>query len=106
MTRFILDTDHVSLILSGDTRLQKQIEQHPDACTTVITVQEIFNGWITRSNQAKPSDDFVELYARLTRSMTYLKQVEILNFDRDADRCFRSLLQQNPPYERLACREI
>jgi tRNA(fMet)-specific endonuclease VapC len=95
MPRLILDTDHVSLILRGDARFQKLVEQHPEACTTVITIQEIFNGWITRINQAQPDEDFVELYARLTRSIEYLKQTEILDFDREADRCFRSLLQQN-----------
>ncbi|BAU11890.1 hypothetical protein LEP3755_24140 [Leptolyngbya sp. NIES-3755] len=96
MTRLILDTDHVSLILRGDQRLKAQVNQHPEACTTVITIQEIFNGWITRINQAKPIDDFVELYSRFTTTIDYLKQTEILNFDRAADQCFRSLLQQNP----------
>ncbi len=95
MTRLILDTDHVSLILRGDTRLQPQVNRHAEACTTVITIQEIFNGWMTRINQAKPTDDFVELYTRLTRCIEYLKRTEILNFDQDADRCFRLLLQQN-----------
>lgn len=97
MTRLILDTDHVSLVLRGDERLQAQVTRHPEACTTVITIQEIFNGWIARLNQAKPSDDFVELYTRLTYCIEYLKKTEILNFDQDADRCFRWLLQQNPP---------
>lgn len=97
MTRLILDTDHVSLILWGDERLKEQVDQHPEACTTVITIQEIFNGWVTRINQAKPNDDFVELYSRFINTIDYLKQAEILNFDRAADQCFRSLLQQNPP---------
>jgi len=97
MTRLILDTDHVSLILRGDERLKEQVNQHPEAYTTVITIQEIFNGWITRINQAKASDDFVELYARFTNTIDYLKQTEILSFDQAADECFRSLLQQNPP---------
>lgn len=97
MMRLILDTDHVSLILRGDVRLQKQVDQQPEACTTVITIQEIFNGWITRINQAKPTDDFVGLYTRFTQTIKYLKQTEILDFDQDADRCFRLLLQQNPP---------
>lgn len=96
MTQFILDTDHVSLILRGDVRLRGKVEQHPDACTTVITIQEVFNGWITRLNQAKPSDDFVQLYTLFAQSIEYLKQTEIMNFSQDADRYFRLLLQQNP----------
>ena len=96
MSRFILDTDHGSLILRGDIRLQARIEQESGICIAVITFQEIFNGWLTRINQAKPNDDFVELYSRLCDSIEYLKQTEILNFDRGADRVFRSLLQQYP----------
>ena len=96
MTRLILDMDHVSLILRGDERLQKQLDQESEACITVITIQEIFNGWMARINQANPNDDFIELYTRLTESMDYFKQIEILNFDREADRCFRALLQNHP----------
>jgi tRNA(fMet)-specific endonuclease VapC len=96
MRRFILDTDHVSLVLRGDVRLRSRVEQESGVCISVITFQEIFNGWIMRINQAKPTDDFVELYSRLCCSIEYLKQTEILNFDHGADRMFRSLLQQHP----------
>lgn len=43
------------------------------------------------------TDDFVELYTRFIQTVDYLKQTGILNFDQNADQCFRSLLQQNPP---------
>ncbi|GAP94620.1 hypothetical protein NIES2104_11310 [Leptolyngbya sp. NIES-2104] len=92
-----MDTDHVSLILRGDVRLKQQVEQHAEACTTVITVQEVFNGWIPLINQAKPTADFVTLYSYVTKLTEYLKQTGILSFDQDADECFRFLLQQNPP---------
>ena len=58
-------------------------------------------GWTTRINEAKSGEDFVELYNRLSRSIEYFKQVEILNFDREADLVFRSLLQQNPPLRKV-----
>ena len=97
MRRYLLDTDHVSLILRGDDRLYGRVLNESGVCTTVITFQEVFNGWMTRINQAKAGEDFVELYTRLSRSIEYFKQTEILNFDREADFEFRSLLQQNPP---------
>lgn len=96
MTRFVLDTDYISLILRGDTQLRERVNQELKVYITVITFQEIFNGWITRINQAKPNDDFVALYTRLHQVIDYLRQTEILNFDQEADRCFRSLLQHNP----------
>ena len=101
MRRCILDTDHVSLILRGDDRLRTRVLSESDVCTTVITFQEVFNGWTTRINEAKSGEDFVELYNRLSRSIEYFKQVEILNFDREADLVFRSLLQQNPPLRKV-----
>jgi tRNA(fMet)-specific endonuclease VapC len=97
MTQFILDTDHVALILRGDDRLQKRTEQESSLFITVVTFQEVFNGWTTRINQAKPDENFVALYARLWDAIAYFQKTEILNFDAKADATFRSLLQNNPP---------
>jgi tRNA(fMet)-specific endonuclease VapC len=97
MMQFILDTDHVSLILRGDVRLKELVSQTGiKVCTTVITVQELFNGWMLRINNASPSDDFVELYTQLCRTVEYVQTTQILNFDGDADACFRKLLQNHP----------
>jgi tRNA(fMet)-specific endonuclease VapC len=101
MTRYVLDTDHVSLILRGDLRLQARVAQEFDVFTTVVTFQEVFNGWMARINQAKSGENFVELYTRLHRSIDYFKQTEILNFDQAADLAFRSLLKQNPPLRKV-----
>jgi tRNA(fMet)-specific endonuclease VapC len=97
MAKLILDTDHVSLILRGDNQLRERAELTPNLSITVVTFQEVFNGWTTRINQAKPDEDFVALYSRLYRSIDYFKQTEILNFDSDSDVIFRSLLKNNPP---------
>jgi tRNA(fMet)-specific endonuclease VapC len=47
MTKYILDTDHVSLILRGDLRLQARVAQESEVFTTVMTFQEEFlmGGW-------------------------------------------------------------
>jgi tRNA(fMet)-specific endonuclease VapC len=101
MTRYVLDTDHVSLILRGDLRLQARVAQESNVLTTVVTFQEVFNGWMARINQAKSSEDFVELYTRHWRSIDYFKQTEILNFDPAADAVFRSLLKQHPSLRKV-----
>jgi tRNA(fMet)-specific endonuclease VapC len=95
MAKYILDTDHVSLILRGDQQLQAKVDLELEVYTTVITFQENFNGWVTRINQAKPKDDFVELYSRLERTIEYFKKADILGFDPAANQTFRQLLQQN-----------
>jgi tRNA(fMet)-specific endonuclease VapC len=96
MIRYVLDTDHVSLILRGDTHLETRVAKASGVCTTVITFQESFNGWMARINQAKPEDDFVALYTKLSRSINYFKEAEILNFDEAANLMFKTLLKQYP----------
>jgi tRNA(fMet)-specific endonuclease VapC len=94
---FILDTDYVSLVLRGDSQAKLAIEKRGGTlCTSIITAQELFNGWVARINNAKPLDDFVALYAEFYRSINYLKKTDILPFNNDADLCFRQLLQANP----------
>ena len=97
MPKLILDTDHVSLILRGDNQLRERAIQETNVSISVVTFQEVFNGWTTRINQAKPDEDFVALYSRLCSAIDYFKQTEILNFDSDSDVVFRSLLKNNPP---------
>jgi tRNA(fMet)-specific endonuclease VapC len=42
---FILDTDHVSLWLRGHLLVKERtIQAKPNVATTVVTVQELFNG--------------------------------------------------------------
>ncbi len=96
MTKYSLDTDHVSSILWGNTQLQARVDLEVNVYTTVITFQEIFNGWVTRINQAQPKEDFVALYSRLERSIRYFKDAEILGFDEPANHTFQQLLQKNP----------
>jgi tRNA(fMet)-specific endonuclease VapC len=98
--QFILDTDHVSLILRGDSRIQSVIKTKQNVSTSIITAQELFNGWVVRINNAKPSDNFVVLYADFCDSINYLKKTEILSFNEFADVRFRQLLQEHPCFEK------
>lgn len=51
MTQFILDTDQVTLLLQGNVSIRNQIQQCPgQVAVTIITVQEIFNEWISLIN--------------------------------------------------------
>jgi tRNA(fMet)-specific endonuclease VapC len=94
---FIFDTDHVSLLLHGNPKIRAAIAStKADICTSIITVQELFNGWVVRINNAKASENFVKLYAEFNQSIDYLKKTDILGFDDVADLCFRQLLQENP----------
>ncbi len=51
MSLWILDTDHVSLFLEGNKPVIGQVAKYSnDIAITVITVQELFNGWNGKLN--------------------------------------------------------
>jgi tRNA(fMet)-specific endonuclease VapC len=93
--RYILDTDHVSLILRNHSGISAIAQQYSCA-VTIITVQELFNGWTGRINTAALTE-LPGLYNKLWSTMTYLQTVEILDFTLDADACLRRLMRDNPP---------
>jgi tRNA(fMet)-specific endonuclease VapC len=72
------------------------IAQQYSCAVTIITVQELFNGWTGRINTAALTE-LPGLYNKLWSTMTYLQTVEILDFTLDADACLRRLMRDNPP---------
>lgn len=51
MSVYILDTDHVSLLLQGNQAVISKVAQvYPNLAITIVTVQEIFNGWVVKIN--------------------------------------------------------
>lgn len=96
MERYILDTDHVSLILYRNPQVVAKAQQKPYAIT-IITVQELFNGWMGRINNPGQVQDLSMLYTKLWITVEYLKTVEILNFTEEAEARLKALLRQHPP---------
>jgi tRNA(fMet)-specific endonuclease VapC len=94
----ILDTDHVSLVLRGHPEVVEHLKQtSAQPSTTIITVQEIFNGWVGELNQpnAKPKM-ILDHYHHLYLAMVLLKRLAILEFDAPAFDRYEDLLTQNP----------
>lgn len=96
MPLFILDTDHVSLILSRHSQVIMIAEQNQTAIT-IITVQELFNGWVGKINDPALVQRLPILYSRLWTTIKYLQTVEILNFTPEADACLKQLLRDHQP---------
>ena len=97
MALHILDTDHVSLLLQEHPGIQLKITQlSPDIAITIVTVQELFNGWVVRINDPKQAENFVNLYTKLWTTTQFIQGVQVLNFDRAADQQYRQLLRENP----------
>lgn len=96
MCQYILDTDHVSLILYNHPQVTANASLHQIAIT-VITVQELFNGWVGRINDPSQVNNLLALYTKLWATTKYLQTVEVLDFTPEADTRLKQLLKNYPP---------
>jgi tRNA(fMet)-specific endonuclease VapC len=96
VSRYILDTDHISLILFNHPQVTENAAKHQIA-TSIVTVQELFNGWIGRINDPAQMNNLPALYSKLSITLKYLQTVEVLDFTVEADECLKNLLRANPP---------
>ena len=94
--KFILDTDHVSLILQNSPQVIANAAKH-EISVTIVTVQELFNGWVGRINDPSLVDNLPGLYSKLWTTVKYLQTIEVLDFTPEADTCLKKLLKDHPP---------
>ena len=93
MTLFILDTDSTSLFLAGNQKLINRVTNEvPNVVTTIITVQEIFNGWAGRVNNPAEANNLVRIYGKLWQTTKFLKTIEILKFSELANTYHQNLI--------------
>jgi tRNA(fMet)-specific endonuclease VapC len=64
---------------------------------TIVTVQELFNGWVGRINDPSLLHNLPGLYSKLWTTVKYLQTIEVLEFTPEADTCLKKLLKDNPP---------
>jgi tRNA(fMet)-specific endonuclease VapC len=96
MSLFILDTDHVSLWFRGHSSICARAAQlSSNIAVTIVTVQELFNGWVVNINNPSQANNLVELYTRFWATVDFLQNVRILNFDAAADTQYRQLLKEH-----------
>ena len=92
MTLWILDTDHTSLFLAGNKSIITHITLHSDdIAITVITVQELFNGWNGKLNNPRQANNLSYLYTKLWQTIEFFRVIKILNFDKNAENCYHDL---------------
>ncbi len=97
MSRYLLDTDTVSFVLGNHPLTAQRLRANQnDTAISIVTVQEVFNGWAGRLNTAKTIEEFVFLYDRLFQTMAFFRDIPILNFDEKAAAKFKALMQDQP----------
>ncbi len=103
---FILDTDHVSLWLRGHPLVKERtIKARPNVVTTVVTVQELFNGWASRINNLAEQESLVFAYTNFWQTIDFIQQFPVANFDQSADDCYVNLLAMNVPLRKKKLRQ-
>jgi tRNA(fMet)-specific endonuclease VapC len=97
MSLWILDTDHVSLLLGNHPQVSHQVAGvGANVAITIVTVQELFNGWIVKINDAKDTQDVVRLYGKLNRTIGLCKRVPVVDFDQAAGNRYQQMLIETP----------
>jgi hypothetical protein len=71
VTRFILDTDTFTLYLRNDPTVVGAVLRHlsDHVAVSVITVQEIWDGWAAVIGRAKTPEQLAAAYGRLTDTL-------------------------------------
>jgi tRNA(fMet)-specific endonuclease VapC len=95
MSLWVLDTDHVSLLLRGNPRVIARLSERPlQTVTTIITVQEVFNGWVGELNQRDNTPELLlSKYRELSLAVELFRKVPVLEFDRGAFESYERLLR-------------
>jgi tRNA(fMet)-specific endonuclease VapC len=97
MNLWLLDTDIVSFSLADDLLVNQRLATAGNnAVVSIITVHEVFNGWVARINSAKTIDETIFLYGKLSKALTLFRKVRVLDFDENAAEQLTLLLQQHP----------
>ena len=92
----ILDTDHVSLILHNSPQVIANVAKH-EISVTIVTVVELYNGWVGKINNPSQVHNLPRLYSQLGTTVKYLQNIEVLDFTPEADTCLKKLLKDHPP---------
>jgi tRNA(fMet)-specific endonuclease VapC len=95
---WILDTDHVSLVLWNNRKVIDRLDLvRLQASVSIITVQEVFNGWVGQLNQ--PQNDrelLLAKYRQLYVATELFRKVQVLEFDGQAYDRYNQLMNQYP----------
>ncbi len=102
---YILDTDHVSLLLQGHARVVQQLAAHSPAEieVTLVTAHELLDGWLPLLKRKQPAERYVWAYAGLRQTLEFLCDVNLLDFDANAAQEYESLRAR---YRRLGTNDL
>jgi tRNA(fMet)-specific endonuclease VapC len=86
MTRYVLDTDILTLFQLGNPEVLRHVQECSSGqlAITIISVEEELRGWYTKVRQAKKPDQLARAYQHLTDAIRFLANLELLSFTEPA----------------------
>ncbi|NJK29101.1 MAG: type II toxin-antitoxin system VapC family toxin [Acaryochloris sp. RU_4_1] len=108
MSLWLLDTDHVSLFLRGDsTVIERVLQTNPsNLATTIVTAEEICQGWLSEINKhtsTLQSSRLLLAYAEFQKALEFFRTIQLVSFDSDAYNQFGILRHQ---FRRLDTKDL
>lgn len=96
MTRFILDTDHITLYQEYDLAVRTHVAATPDTqlFVTIISFEEQVKGWLAQIQRAQSPLKTVRAYQQLQEALNYFSKQQVLPFDETAALYFQNFQQQ------------
>lgn len=93
MIRWLLDTDHISLVERGHSALRARLEAVPPetVAVSVVTVEETLRGRLAILSRRTPGVSRVHAYAKLMETVRFYCSVPVVPFDEEAEREFETL---------------
>src|SRR4051794_36941646 len=93
MSRYVLDTDMLTLYQEGHPSVCRHVEAHPseELAVTVISVEEQMSGWFTMLRRTSDREQLAKIYQRLTDTTNFLARLNILSFSLPAIERFENL---------------
>lgn len=96
MTRFILDTDHITLYQEQHLAVRAKVTATADTqlFVTIVSFKEQLKGWLAQIQRAQSPVKAVYAYRRLQETLAYFAKQQVLSFDETAALYFQNFQQQ------------
>jgi tRNA(fMet)-specific endonuclease VapC len=96
VSRYLFDTDAFSLFLQHNPTVVGAVIRHisDQVAVSIITVQEVWDGWEAVITRAKTPDQLAVAYSRLTDTLNELKNWSVVTFSTAAVIRYATLKKQ------------
>lgn len=96
MSRYILDTDHVSLFQRNHPQIVQKVREidTSNLFVTIVTLEEQLRGRLAVISKANQKSERLAIaYQNLRSTLVYFCNVQLLDFDEAAYNCYQDLRQ-------------